>query len=96
MISSSHRRPRTIALISQRRRSAQSGRMSSRKTPCGIRISRNRFDGGFCQGIDNVADSADRSIGFSAMTSRADFDTPNQACNDIVVEFDWSIAIESP
>jgi hypothetical protein len=51
MISSSHRRPRAIAVIS-RRRSARSGRISPWTAPCGIRIFRNRFDGGFCQGIE--------------------------------------------
>jgi len=69
MISSSHRRPRAIALISRRRRSMRSGRMFSRSAPVGKRIFRNRFDGGFCQGIDNVAASIDRSAGISDMTS---------------------------
>jgi len=69
MISSSHRRPRAIALIRRRRRSARSGRMWSRSAPCGTRIFRNRFDDSFCQGIDKVAASVDWSVGFSERTS---------------------------
>jgi hypothetical protein len=37
--------------------------------PCGMRIFRNRFDGGFCQGIDKVVPSVDRSVGFRDMMS---------------------------
>jgi hypothetical protein len=32
---------------------ARSGRVFSLRMPCGRRILRNRFDGGFCQGIDS-------------------------------------------
>jgi hypothetical protein len=49
-----------IALISRTRRSARSGRMFSRRARQG-----DRFYGGFCQEIDSVTDSVDRSVGFS-------------------------------
>jgi hypothetical protein len=42
--------------------------MCFRSAPCGMRIFRNRFNGGFCQGIDNVTDSVDRSVDFSETT----------------------------
>src|SRR5215831_11656672 len=96
MISSSHRRPRAIAVISRRRRSARSGRISSRTAPCGIRIFRNRFDGGFCQGIDNVTNSADRSVGFSEMTSWVLCTSMRDECGKhIMVEFNWIVVIGS-
>src|SRR6266478_5777936 len=53
MISSSHRRPRAIALIRRARRSMRVGRTSFRGMPSGMRICRDLLDGGFCQGIDS-------------------------------------------
>ncbi len=49
--SSSHRRPRAMALTRQARRSNCSGRMSLRDALCGSRILRDLLEGGFCQGI---------------------------------------------
>jgi hypothetical protein len=49
--SSSHRRPRAIALTRRARRSNCSGRTSLRDALCGIRIWRDLLEGGFCQGI---------------------------------------------
>ena len=52
-ISSSQRRPRTIALTRRARRSMRVERTSFRGTPSGMRICRDFLDGGFCQGIDS-------------------------------------------
>jgi hypothetical protein len=52
-ISSSHRRPRAIALTRRARRSMRVGRSSFRGTPSGTRICRDFLDWGFCQGIDS-------------------------------------------
>src|SRR5258708_14916637 len=49
--SSSHRRPRAIALTRRARRSNCSGRTLLRDALCGSRIWRGLLDGGFCQGI---------------------------------------------
>jgi hypothetical protein len=59
--SSSHRRPRAIALTRRARRSNCSGRTLLRDALCGSRISRDLLEGGFCQGI-----VSDRSSGQSA------------------------------
>jgi hypothetical protein len=58
--SSSHRRPRAMALTKRARRSNCSGRTSFRNPLCGSRIRRDLLDGGFCQGI-----VSDRSTGES-------------------------------
>ena len=52
-ISSSHLRPRAIALTRRARRSMRVGRTSFRRTPSGMRICRDFLDGDFCQGIDS-------------------------------------------
>ena len=52
--SSSHRRPRAIALTRCARRSNCSGRTSLRDALCGSRIWRELLDGGFCQGIESI------------------------------------------
>ena len=49
--SSSHRRPRAMALTRRARRSNCSGRTLLRDALCGSRISRDLLEGGFCQGI---------------------------------------------
>src|SRR5258706_8724737 len=49
--SSSHRRPRAIALTRRARRSNCSGRTLLRDALCGSRIWRDLLDGGFCQGL---------------------------------------------
>src|SRR6202795_882511 len=49
--SSSHRRPRAIALTRRARRLNCSGRTLLRDALCGSRISRDLLEGGFCQGI---------------------------------------------
>jgi hypothetical protein len=49
--SSSHRRPRAIALTRRARRSNCSGRTLLRDALCGSRIWRGLLDDGFCQGI---------------------------------------------
>jgi len=67
--SSSHLRLRAIAETRRARRSARSGRVCSLTTPCGSRISRLRFDGGFCQETCRVIASVDRSVSFNDMTS---------------------------
>src|SRR6266702_3108899 len=53
-ISSSHRRPRAIALTRRARRSIRIGRTSFRWTPRGMRICWDFLDGGFCQAIVRV------------------------------------------
>ena len=76
-------RPRAIAPISRTRRSTpRSGRMFSRSAPVGRRIFRNRFDSGFCQGIDNVAASIDRSVGISDMTSWVRYTSIRETSDD--------------
>jgi hypothetical protein len=55
--SSSHRRPRAIALTRRARRSNCSGRTSFRDALCGSRIWRDLLEGGFCQGIVRVRSS---------------------------------------
>jgi len=62
--SSSHRRPRAIALTRRARRSNCSGRTSLRDALCGSRIWRDLLEGGFCQGIES-----DRSSGQSDASS---------------------------
>lgn len=48
--SSNHRRPRALATINVARVSERMGRASAGVWEAGIRISRRRFDGCFCQG----------------------------------------------
>jgi hypothetical protein len=62
--SSSHRRPRAIALTRRARRSNCSGRTSLRAALCGSRIWRDLLEGGFCQGI--VSDPSGESDASSA------------------------------
>ena len=62
--SSSHQRPRAIALTRRARRSNCSGRTLLRAALCGSRISRDLLEGGFCQGI-----VSDRSSGQSDASS---------------------------
>ena len=52
-ISSSHRRPRAMALTRRARRSIRIGRTSFLGTPSGMRICRDFLDGAFCQVIDS-------------------------------------------
>src|SRR4030081_3396790 len=61
--SSSHRRPRAIALTRRARRLNCSGRTSHRDAVCGSRIWRDLLEGGFCQGIesDRCAEESDSS-----------------------------------
>jgi hypothetical protein len=66
--SSSHRRPRAIALTRRARRSNCSGRTPLRDALCGSRIWRDLLDGGFCQGIDSdpsFAESREKVSGSS-------------------------------
>ncbi len=62
--SSSHRRPRAMALTRRARRSNCSGRTSLRDALCGSRIWRDLLEGGFCQGMES-----DRSSGESDASS---------------------------
>src|SRR6202171_4463733 len=57
--SSSHRRPRAMALTRRARRSNCSGRTSRRGALCGSRIWRDLLDGGFCQGIESDTSSGE-------------------------------------
>jgi hypothetical protein len=68
-ISSSQRRPRAMALTRRARRSVRLGLKMSRDLPCGRRISRARFEGGFCQGIDTTSGSMVPFLCFTEMTS---------------------------
>src|SRR5258705_5137795 len=62
--SSSHRRPRAIALTRRARRSNCSGRTLLRDALCGSRIWRDLLDGGFCQGLvsDRSSGESDGSV----------------------------------
>ena len=62
--SSSHRRPRAIALTRRARRSNCSGRTSLRDALCGSRIWRDLLEGGFCQGIESDRCAWDEHRGF--------------------------------
>src|ERR1700676_102903 len=68
--SSSHRRPRAIALTRRARRSNCSGRTSLRDALCGSRIWRDLLEGGFCQGIesDRSSGESDGSSAFSDLS----------------------------
>ena len=62
--SSSHRRPREIALTRRARRSNCSGRTLLRDALCGSRIWRDLLEGGFCQGIESDRCAWDEHRGF--------------------------------
>ncbi len=63
--SSSHRRPRAMALIKRVRRSNCSGRTSLRDALCGSRIWRDLLDGGLCQGIVSEWSSGESDASFA-------------------------------
>ncbi len=68
--SSSHRRPRAIALTRRARRSNCAGRTLLRDALCGSRIWRDLLDGGFCQGLvsDRSSGESDGSSAFSDLS----------------------------